>query len=163
MRSVLAVTCSAAHILSSPVTVSVLLATAWVVLPICFSHEGIYSIVPDLYKGRWVVVLSSGFVWGYIPRSIRTPGRKGVNALERPHCRLLVVWGVGVGGCLLFSFNLWYCTKLFPWFRNFKLVPWLWDNKTNSSCRVAKINKACPLLLEYVQNSHFSSRKYQHI
>lgn len=42
-----------------------------------------------------------------------------------------------------------------------KLDHWLWDGKTNSSWGVAKINKVCPFLFEYVQDSCFSSRKYQ--
>lgn len=76
-----------AHIVLSFATVSLLLARTWVVLPVCFSHEGIYFVVPGFYKGKSYHPVSSVFLWIYVLGSFRTSDRRGVNALERDHCR----------------------------------------------------------------------------
>lgn len=44
----------------------------------------------------------SGFIWYYVPRNIGTSGQKGVNTLERHHCRLVV--GFLEGGDYVFIF-----------------------------------------------------------
>lgn len=60
----MAVICSAARILLSLATVSVLLAMTWVVLPVCFSREPIYSVALDFCKGESYHPVSSLFFSG---------------------------------------------------------------------------------------------------
>lgn len=99
-------------------TVAVLLATTWVVLPVCFSHEEIYSVVLDFYEGKSYHSVSSLFLWNYVSGSFRAPGRRGVNALERDPCRQC---SLGLPPLLLYiaknikTFLLELETKVDPW------------------------------------------------
>lgn len=86
----------------------VLAATCWTTHPVVTCHSvcafghSMDSAANVFFPWRKFSHTHSGFIWYYVPRNIGTSGQKGVNTLERHHCRLVV--GFLEGGDYVFIF-----------------------------------------------------------